>query len=81
MVGPINWNARPIWKHSQAARRVEYNKMANSAVVSHIVLLWVWICLATGSTGAAFSLEEEFLHLKENYVRSTEFRFHTSVFC
>ncbi|EFX62255.1 hypothetical protein DAPPUDRAFT_337195 [Daphnia pulex] len=43
--------------------------MANSAVVSHIVLLWVWICLATGSTGAAFSLEEEFLHLKENYIQ------------
>jgi hypothetical protein len=37
---------------------------------NQILLLLVLICLATGSTGAAFSLEEEFLQLKGSYVSS-----------
>jgi hypothetical protein len=45
--------------------------MAHFSVVSltQVVLLLVFICWTTSSTGAAFSLEEEFLQLKENYVR------------
>ncbi len=42
-----------------------------------IGLLLVLICWTTDSTCAAFSLEEEFLQLKENYViRATQFRLH-----
>jgi hypothetical protein len=37
--------------------------------LTQVVLLLVFICWTTSSTGAAFSLEEEFLQLKENYVR------------
>jgi hypothetical protein len=57
--------------------------MANlsSASPIGIGLLFILICLTTGSTGAVFSLEEEFLQLKENYVRTIEFCFHTSVIC
>jgi hypothetical protein len=49
----------------------EHNKMANfsAASLSKIGLILVLICYTTGSTGAAFSLEEEFLQLRENYVR------------
>jgi hypothetical protein len=45
--------------------------MAHFSVVSltQVVLLLVFICWTTSSTGAAFSLEDEFLQLKENYVR------------
>jgi hypothetical protein len=45
--------------------------MAHFSVASltQVVLLLVFICWTTSSTGAAFSLEEEFLQLKENYVR------------
>jgi hypothetical protein len=45
--------------------------MAHFSVVSitQVVLLLVFICWTPSSTGAAFSLEEEFLQLKENYVR------------
>jgi hypothetical protein len=53
--------------------------MAHFSVVSltQVVLLLVFICWTTSSTGAAFSLEEEFLQLKENYVRiNKNFPFH-----
>jgi hypothetical protein len=63
----INWNARSVWKHS-----LIYNKrMAHFSVVSltQVVLLLIFICWTSSSTGAAFSLEEEFLQLKGNYVR------------
>jgi hypothetical protein len=55
--------------------------MANFPVdlFSRISLLLVLICWTTSSTGAAFSLEEEFLQLKENYVRKSKFRFHVPV--
>jgi hypothetical protein len=45
--------------------------MAHFSVTSltQVVLLLVFICWTSSSTGAAFSLEEEFLQLKENYVR------------
>ncbi|XP_046645807.1 uncharacterized protein LOC124336159 [Daphnia pulicaria] len=45
--------------------------MAHFSVVSltQVVLLLVFICWTTSSTGAAFSLEEEFLQLKENYIQ------------
>jgi hypothetical protein len=45
--------------------------MAHFSVASltQVVLLLVFICWTPSSTGAAFSLEEEFLQLKENYVR------------
>jgi hypothetical protein len=45
--------------------------MAHFSVVSltQVVLLLVFIFWTTSSTAAAFSLEEEFLQLKENYVR------------
>ncbi|XP_046459392.1 uncharacterized protein LOC124205880 [Daphnia pulex] len=48
--------------------------MANlsSASPIGIGLLLVLICLTTGSTGADFSLEEEFLQLKENYFQMKE---------
>jgi hypothetical protein len=36
-----------------------------------ISLLFVLICWTKESTGASFSLEEEFKQLKENYVRKT----------
>jgi hypothetical protein len=39
------------------------------ASLTRVVLLLVFICLTTSSTGAAFSIEKEFLQLKENYVR------------
>ncbi|XP_046456552.1 uncharacterized protein LOC124203768 [Daphnia pulex] len=44
--------------------------MAHFSVVSltQVVLLLVFICWTPSSTGAAFSLEEEFLQLKENYI-------------
>jgi hypothetical protein len=50
----------------------EHNKMANfpAASLSKIGLLLVLICWTIGSTSAAFSFEEEFLQLKENYVRT-----------
>ncbi|XP_046645819.1 uncharacterized protein LOC124336165 [Daphnia pulicaria] len=43
--------------------------MAHFSVASltQVVLLSVFICWTSSSTGAAFSLEEEFLQLKENY--------------
>jgi hypothetical protein len=53
--------------------------MAHFSVVSltQVVLLLVFICWTPSSTGAAFSLEEEFLQLKENYVRiNKNFPFH-----
>ncbi|XP_046456611.1 uncharacterized protein LOC124203801 [Daphnia pulex] len=45
--------------------------MAHFSVISltQVVLLLVFICWTTSSTGAAFSLEEEFLQLKENYIQ------------
>jgi hypothetical protein len=45
--------------------------MAHFSVVSltQVVLLLILIWWTPSSTGAAFSLEEEFLQLKENYVR------------
>jgi hypothetical protein len=45
--------------------------MEHFSVVSltQVVLLLVFICWTSSSTGAAFSIEEEFLQLKENYVR------------
>ncbi|XP_046456651.1 uncharacterized protein LOC124203824 [Daphnia pulex] len=45
--------------------------MAHFSVVSltQVVLLLVFICWTPSSTGAAFSLEEEFLQLKENYIQ------------
>ncbi len=51
--------------------------MAHFSVASlfQIGLLFVLICWTTGSTGAAFSLEEEFKQLKENYVRNKNFIF------
>jgi hypothetical protein len=45
------------------------------------VLLLVFICWTPSSTGAAFSLEEEFLQLKENYVRIYQNLFSTRGFC
>ena len=50
----------------------------SASSITQIGLLLVLICWTNGSTGAAFSLEEEFLQLKETYVRTTSFRFHTS---
>jgi hypothetical protein len=54
--------------------------MAHFSVVSltQVVLLLVFICWTPSSTGAAFSLEEEFLQLKENYVSriNKNFPFH-----
>jgi hypothetical protein len=38
--------------------------------LTQIGFLLVLICWTTGSSGAAFSLEEEFKLLKENYVRT-----------
>jgi hypothetical protein len=48
--------------------------MAHFSVASltQVVLLLVFICWTPSSTGAVFSLEEEFLQLKENYVRMRE---------
>jgi hypothetical protein len=47
------------------------------ASLTQVVLLLVFICWTKSSTGAAFSLEEEFLQLKENYVRIYQnFPFH-----
>ncbi|XP_046646355.1 uncharacterized protein LOC124336550 [Daphnia pulicaria] len=45
--------------------------MAHFSVVSltQVVLLLVFICWTTSSTGAAFSIEEEFLQLKKNYIQ------------
>ncbi|EFX82574.1 hypothetical protein DAPPUDRAFT_101175 [Daphnia pulex] len=45
--------------------------MAHFSVASltQVVLLLVLICWTPSSTGAAFSLEEEFLQLKENYIQ------------
>ena len=40
------------------------------ASLFQIGLLFVLICWTTGSTGAAFTLEEEFKQLKEHYVRT-----------
>ncbi|XP_046458942.1 uncharacterized protein LOC124205541 isoform X1 [Daphnia pulex] len=37
--------------------------------LTQVVLLLVFICWTPSSTGAAFSLEEEFLQLKENYIQ------------
>ena len=42
------------------------------ASLFQIGLLLIFICWTTESTGAAFSLEEEFKQLKENYVRTTQ---------
>jgi hypothetical protein len=48
--------------------------------LTQIGFLLVLICWTTGSSGAAFSLEEEFLMLKENYVRKNyKFRFHADL--
>jgi hypothetical protein len=44
-----------------------------------IGLLLILTCWTTGSTGAAFSFEEEFLQLKENYVRKIEFDFRANI--
>ena len=46
--------------------------MAHFSVASlfKIGLLFVFICWTKESTGASFSLEEEFKQLKENYVRT-----------
>jgi hypothetical protein len=41
----------------------------SGASLAQVGLLLVLICWTPSSTGAAFSLEEEFLQLKENYVR------------
>ena len=51
--------------------------MANFSVASlfQIGFLLVLICWTKESTGAAFSLEEEFKQLKENYVRNQNFIF------
>jgi hypothetical protein len=53
----------------------ETAKMAHFSLVCfslfRIGLLLVLICWTKESTGAAFSLEEEFKQLKENYVRTT----------
>ncbi|XP_046456495.1 uncharacterized protein LOC124203731 [Daphnia pulex] len=45
--------------------------MVNFSVASltQVVLLLVFICWTTSSTCAAFSLEDEFLQLKENYIQ------------
>ncbi|XP_046638304.1 uncharacterized protein LOC124316415 [Daphnia pulicaria] len=45
--------------------------MAHLSVASltQVVLLLILICWTPSSTGAAFSLEEEFLQLKENYIQ------------
>jgi hypothetical protein len=40
------------------------------ASLFQIGLFLILICWTTESTGAAFSLEEEFKQLKENYVRT-----------
>jgi hypothetical protein len=42
------------------------------ASLFQIGLLFIFICWTKESTGAAFSLEEEFKQLKENYVRTTQ---------
>jgi hypothetical protein len=42
------------------------------ASLFQIGLLLIFICWTTESTGAVFSLEEEFKQLKENYVRTTQ---------
>jgi hypothetical protein len=63
--------------------------MANFSLASfsQISLLLVLICWTTRSTGTAFSLEEEFLQLKENYVRKSKmckeskFRFQATLRC
>jgi hypothetical protein len=49
--------------------------MAHFSAVSltQVVLLLVFMCWTPSSTSAAFSLEEEFLQLKENYVRKFKF--------
>jgi hypothetical protein len=46
-----------------------------SASLFQIGLLFVLICWTKESTGASFSLEEEFKQLKENYVRNKNFIF------
>jgi hypothetical protein len=55
--------------------------MAHFSVASltQVVLLLVFICWTPSSTGAAFSLEEEFLQLKENYVRKFKFPFQATI--
>jgi hypothetical protein len=55
--------------------------MAHFSVASltQVVLLLVFICWTPSSSGAAFSLEEEFLQLKENYVRKLKFLFHATL--
>jgi hypothetical protein len=42
------------------------------ASLFQIGLFLIFICWTSGSTGSAFSLEEEFKQLKENYVRTTQ---------
>jgi hypothetical protein len=51
--------------------------MAHFSLASlfQIGLLFVFICWTKESTGASFSLEEEFKQLKENYVRNQNFIF------
>ncbi len=49
------------------------------ASLFQIGLLFVFICWTKESTSAAFSLEEEFKQLKENYVRTTGFHFHANI--
>ncbi|XP_046646007.1 uncharacterized protein LOC124336299 [Daphnia pulicaria] len=48
--------------------------MAHFSVASLTQVVWllVFICWTPSSTGAAFSLEEEFLQLKENYIQMTQ---------
>ncbi|XP_046646027.1 uncharacterized protein LOC124336314 [Daphnia pulicaria] len=45
--------------------------MAHISVVSltQVVLLLVFICWTSSSTGAAFSMDEKFVQLKENYIQ------------
>ena len=45
------------------------------ASLFQIGLLFIFICWTKESTGAAFSLEEEFKQLKENYVRTCNLNF------
>jgi hypothetical protein len=51
--------------------------MAHFSLASlfQIGLLLIFICWTKESTGAAFSLEEEFKQLKENYVRTCNLNF------
>ncbi len=59
MKRPSSWKAQSYFPNNK--------RMAHFSVASltQVVLVLVLICWTSSSTGAAFSLEEEFLQLKE----------------